>query len=86
LRGLIKPEPGKAVAYIDYSQQEIGVAAALSGDRAMMQAYNSGDPYLEFAKQAGAAPADATRDTHEAVRNLFKQCVLAVQYGMGEGL
>ena len=26
----------------------------------------SGDPYLEFAKQAGAVPADATKETHEA--------------------
>lgn len=48
----------------------------------MQAAYRSGDPYLAFAKQAGAAPADATRKTHEATRELFKQCVLAVQYGM----
>ena len=34
--------------------------AALSGDQLMMDAYRSGDPYLAFAKQAGAAPADAT--------------------------
>jgi DNA polymerase I-like protein with 3'-5' exonuclease and polymerase domains len=39
---------------------------------------------LAFAKQAGAAPADATKDSHETVREQFKQCVLAVQYGMGE--
>jgi len=30
LRSLIKPEPGMAVAYLDYSQQEFGIAAALS--------------------------------------------------------
>ena len=53
----------------------------------MQAAYRSGDPYLAFAKQAGAVPADATRKTHEATRELFKQCVLAVQYGMeAEGL
>ena len=49
----------------------------------MMNAYHSGDPYLAFAKQAGAAPADATKATHKAVREQFKACVLAVQYGMG---
>jgi hypothetical protein len=49
----------------------------------MMDAYRSGDPYLAFAKQAGAAPPDATKVTHKAVREQFKQCVLAVQYGMG---
>jgi DNA polymerase family A len=82
LRSLIKPPPGWAVAYLDWSQQEFGIAAALSGDAAMQAAYRSGDPYLAFAKQAGAVPADATRKTHEPTRELFKQCVLAVQYGM----
>ena len=49
----------------------------------MQKAYSSGDPYLEFAKQAGAAPADATKESHGSVREHFKACVLAVQYGMG---
>jgi DNA polymerase-1 len=72
-----------AIAYVDYSQQEFGIAAALSGDPAMMAAYVSGDPYLEFAKQAGAVPLHGTRDSHGAVRELFKTCALGVQYGMG---
>jgi DNA polymerase I len=84
LRGLIRPKPGTALVYIDWSQQEFGIAAALSKDPNMSDAYNSGDPYLEFAKQAGAVPSWATKETHEAVREQFKQCVLAVQYGMGE--
>jgi DNA polymerase I len=83
LRGLIRPEPGTALAYVDYEQQEFGIAAALSGDPAMMEAYQSGDPYLAFAKQAGAVPADATKDTHRAERDSFKSCALGVQYGMG---
>ena len=82
LRSLIKPPPGFGVAYIDWSQQEFGIAGALSGDRAMQAAYLSGDPYLAFAKQAGAVPEDATKQTHGPVRELYKQCVLAVQYGM----
>ena len=83
LRGLIQPPPGHGLAYIDWAQQEFGIAAALSGDPLMMDAYRSGDPYLAFAKQAGAAPAEATKATHKAVRDQFKACVLAVQYGMG---
>jgi DNA polymerase-1 len=83
LRGLIKPPPGHGIAYVDWAQQEFGIAAALSGDPLMMEAYRSGDPYLAFAKQAGAAPAEATKATHNAVREQFKACVLAVQYGMG---
>lgn len=84
LRGLIKPGPGYGLAYVDWSQQEFGIAAALSGDEVMKQAYLSGDPYLAFANQAGAVPQNATKTSHKAEREQFKQCVLAVQYGMGE--
>jgi hypothetical protein len=84
LRGLIRPEPGRAVAYVDWEQQEFGIAAALSGDAAMQAAYRTGDPYLAFAKQASAVPPDATKQTHGPTRDLFKTCALAVQYGMGE--
>jgi hypothetical protein len=82
LRGLIKPPPDHAVAYVDWQQQEFGIAAALSGDTTMQAAYRSGDPYLAFAKQAHAVPTDATRATHAQHRELFKQCTLATQYGM----
>ena len=82
LRNLIRPPEGCGIAYIDWCQQEHGIAAALSGDSAMQAAYLSGDPYLEFAKQAGAVPADATKHSHGPTRELFKQCALAVAYGM----
>jgi DNA polymerase I-like protein with 3'-5' exonuclease and polymerase domains len=68
---------------VDWEQQEFGIAAALSGDGRMMEAYISGDPYLTFAKQAGAVPMGATRQTHRRERDLFKTCALGVQYGMG---
>ena len=83
LRGLIKPPEGYGLAYLDWKQQEFGIAAALSGDAAMQEAYRSGDPYLAFAKQAGAVPPDATKASHKQQREQFKACVLAVQYGMG---
>lgn len=84
LRSQIRPEPGRAVAYVDWSQQEFAIAGALSGDQAMMHAYSSGDPYLTFAKQAGAVPDGATKQSHPKERGQFKICALAVQYGMGE--
>jgi DNA polymerase I len=84
LRGLIKPPSGHGLAYIDWKQQEFGIAAALSNDPLMKEAYASGDPYLAFAKQAGAVPPDATKASHPSQREQFKACVLAVQYGMGE--
>jgi DNA polymerase I len=74
LRGLIKPSLEHGIAYVDWSQQEFGIAAALSSDANMQAAYLSGDPYLAFAQQAGAG-----RERREQ----FKQCALAVQYGMG---
>ncbi len=79
----MRPKEGMSVAYIDWSQQEYGIAAALSGDGAMKEAYRSGDPYLAFAVQAGQAPEGATKHTHKRLRDQFKAAVLAVQYGMG---
>jgi DNA polymerase I len=83
IRSLIRPEPGHGLAYIDYSSQEIGIAAALSGDAMLAEAYRSGDPYLAFAKSARLAPADATKSSHMAVRERCKAIVLGVNYGMG---
>src|SRR5947209_8445319 len=71
-RGLIKPTPGTGLAYIDWSGQEYGIAAALAGDERMMADYQSDDPYLTFAKRLGLAPADATKKTHPAEREAFK--------------
>jgi len=83
LRSLILPQPGWAIAYLDFISQEIGVGAALSGDEAMLEAYSSGDFYLAFARQAGAVPPGATKATHGEQRSLFKAAALAVMYGMG---
>ena len=82
-RGLIRPPAGFALAYVDYEQEEFGIAAKLSGDLAMQEAYGSGDPYLAFGKQAGRIPPHGTRETHGVVRDQFKTLTLAVQYGMG---
>jgi hypothetical protein len=83
LRSLIRPGSGRALAYVDWSSQEIAIAAALSGDEVLWDAYASGDPYLAFAKQAGLAPSDATKTTHKAERQRAKAIVLGVGYGMG---
>ncbi len=84
LRSLIRPEPGRALAYVDWSQQELGIAAALSRDSKMREAYRSGDFYLTFAMMAGAAPTSATKKTHARVRDQFKTVALGVLYGLSE--
>jgi DNA polymerase I len=89
LRSLIKPEPGTAVAYIDYSSMEFMIAAALSdghclSTNAMLELYRSCDPYLNFSKSVGAVPKRETRETPwvEDARDKYKVMLLAVQYGM----
>ena len=82
LRNLIKPGPGMAIAYIDYSAMEFMISAALSdghlGPRnRMAEMYASGDPYLSFAKAVGAVPKDATKRSHSAMRDKYKNMLLA---------
>ena len=87
LRSLIKPEPGMAVAYVDYSSMEFLIAASLSDGHCgpvnnMLDMYRSGDPYLSFAKRVGAAPQTATKQSHSDVRDRYKNMLLSVQYGI----
>jgi hypothetical protein len=87
MRSLIKPEPGMAVAYIDYSAMEFMLAASLSDGHCgpvnrMLEMYQSGDPYLSYCKAIGAVPSWAAKKTHSAIRDRYKVMLLAVQYGM----
>jgi DNA polymerase I len=86
MRGLIKAPPGYAVAYVDWKSQEIAIAAALSGDDRLLEAYRSGDVYVGFAKQAGLMPIWATKETYpqfDDVRDVCKTIILGIGYGMG---
>jgi DNA polymerase I-like protein with 3'-5' exonuclease and polymerase domains len=83
MRGLIRPPEGFGLAYIDFSSQEIGIAAALSGDERMAEGYVEGDPYLSFARAAGLAPHDATKQSHKQIREQCKAILLGINYGMG---
>jgi hypothetical protein len=84
MRNLIVAPEDAELVYLDYSQQEFAIAAVASGDGAMLQAYESGDPYLAFAKLAGAVPADGTKESHGRERDLYKTCLLGQQYGLRE--
>lgn len=84
MRVLISPRPGRAICGIDYSSQEFLLAALLSGDKAMLAAYESGDPYLWFGKASGGIPKDGTKKTHSTLRNAYKSTTLGLQYGMGD--
>jgi len=62
LRSLIKPGKREVLAYIDFYRQEFLMAAALSDDPEIKTAYSTGDPYLAFAKQAGAVSLSELED------------------------
>jgi DNA polymerase I len=83
MRGLIKPPEGYGLAYVDFASQEIGIAAALSGDQRMAEGYREGDPYIAFAKAAKLVPTDATKKSHKSMRERCKAVVLGINYGMG---
>jgi hypothetical protein len=82
MRVFIKPPKGRAIVSMDYASQEFLIAAVLSQDAAMMDAYRSGDVYLAFAKAAKLAPADATKESHKAIRDKCKGLVLGISYDM----
>lgn len=83
LRSIVRPLKGSFIIGCDFSQQEVYVAAKLSNDQNLLDAYNSGDVYLAFAKQAGLVPKTATKESHKLERMLCKSTVLGLQFGMG---
>jgi DNA polymerase I len=89
-RGLIKPVPGHALLYCDYSAEEFAVAAAISRDVAMMKDYAEGDPYVNFGIGVGMLPPRSTKasaaKTHPGMRDRLKVACLAILYGMGPEL
>lgn len=78
MRSFMKPEPGMALAQIDYGAEEIGEAAAFSADPTLIEDYRSGDPYRKFA----AASLGIIEPT-EQQRQIYKGCFLGRIYGMG---
>lgn len=83
MRNFIEARPGRAICEIDYSGQEFLLAAVLSRDPKMLQAYETGDPYTAFGIQAGILPKGATKKSHPEIRDRLKTVVLGVSYNMG---
>jgi hypothetical protein len=82
-RSMVRPKPGWVLVGADWSQQEIAIAASLSGDEALLASYLSGDTYLAMAKRAGAVPPDATKKSHPVERQAYKAVQLGISYGKG---
>ena len=90
IRHFIQSEPGHALVYFDYSAEEVGVAAALSGDKVMQADYLDGDFYVNFGVALGQLPPGCTKaiaeDQFHGVRDRLKIASLATLYGMGPPL
>jgi DNA polymerase I len=83
-RSLVKPGPGRACAYVDWSSMEFQVAAVLSECQPMLDLYATGSPYIEFAKRFDEALPDATKKTSggEQIHERYKVGLLGAQYQM----
>ena len=71
IRPYIAPPPGLALVHRDFCQQEVRIAAVLSGDSELLAACESGDVYLGIAKQLGFL-RDSMYDRRE--RRPFARC------------
>lgn len=80
MRSMCKPVKGRVCGSIDYGSQEFLISALVSECQGMIDAYKTGDVYLQFAKDAGMAPPNATKKTHKYERDLAKACVLGLSY------
>jgi hypothetical protein len=83
LRHFIAPVPGRALIHRDYSQQEVRIAAVVSGDVELLRACESGDVYLGIAEQLGFIKGGMSPEEIKSVRTMFKTVVLGIQYGLG---
>jgi DNA polymerase I len=83
MRSLAKPGPGRALAYLDWSAEEFGIAAWLSKDENMLKSYAAGDPHTALARQAGAITDATPTDHRKKIRSSYKAVNFGSMYGMG---
>jgi hypothetical protein len=86
VRGFMVFPRGKTGVYLDWRTQEVGIAAALSGDRALMDDYASGDIYHALARMCGLTDDPDPihwKKQNRAQRDRMKPLQLGINYGMG---
>jgi DNA polymerase I len=83
LHGVLRPPPGFALVELDWSGEENGIMAGLSGDPGMIADYLSGDPHWAFGVRAGLVAADAIKADYKELRNkVMKPVNHGQNYGM----
>jgi DNA polymerase I-like protein with 3'-5' exonuclease and polymerase domains len=86
MRSLMVAPPDTIMAYLDWRTQEIGIAAALSGDPELIHDYSAGDVYHGLALSSGfTTDPDVAhwKKTQPDMRQRMKSLQLAINYGMG---
>jgi len=80
-RACVRPPDGRVLVKVDYSQIELRIAAEVSGDRRLLEAYAQGEDVhrLTAAAVLGRDPSALTRDDRQAAKALN----FGLIYGMG---
>jgi len=91
LRPIVIPEDGYGIGEADWSQVEVGVAAAVYGDPELLRMYNSGDVYSAMAQRFYSdqirpedlsLPGPEFKAKYKKERNRMKLCTLGMIYGI----
>ena len=86
-RHLVQVPRGRVLITVDWSAQELHIAARLSRCPMLIEIIESGrDPYIELAIMAGLAAPGANEQTDPKARGKGKIIQLALLYGAGPGL
>ena len=91
IRSCLRAEPGHVFVTVDASQIEARVLAWLAGQVDVVEAFGNGvDLYSDFIGDVlgehvykPADKSDPNYDTMTALRNVGKECILGLGYGMG---
>jgi DNA polymerase-1 len=86
MRSFMVFPPDTIGVYLDWRTQEVGVAAALSGDEALKADYARGDVYYGLAGLCGQTfglDLKAWKKAKPDVRQRMKSLQLGINYGMG---
>ncbi len=90
-RPLIVPEQGRGLGEADWAQIEVGIAAAVYRDDALIEMFNVGDVYVEMAKKFYDTELSAEartlgpvefKATYGSLREKMKIATLGVIYGL----
>jgi DNA polymerase-1 len=85
------PETGYCLGEVDWSQIEVGVAAAVYHDEKLTEKFNTGDVYSAMAQEFYqkeisetdlSLPGAEFKRKHSKLRNQMKTCTLGIIYGL----